>query len=83
MGKKTLEDNQLTISKTRFGSKSKWPINDCRSKLNQNYDYYYYKTKTENLSIALNINYIQLSDKSFMNNIIGGVAITKYTCRIP
>jgi hypothetical protein len=48
MGKKTLEDNQLTISKTRFGSKSKWPINDCRSKLNQNYDHYYYKTKTEN-----------------------------------
>jgi hypothetical protein len=46
--KNTLEEIQLTISKTRFGSKSKWPINDCRSKLNQNYDHYYYKTKTEN-----------------------------------
>jgi hypothetical protein len=48
MGKKTLEEFQLTISNTRFGSKSKWPINDCKSKLNQNYDHYYYKTNTEN-----------------------------------
>lgn len=29
----------LTISKTRFGSKSKWPINDCRGQINQHVDH--------------------------------------------
>lgn len=29
------QQEQLTMSKTRFGSRSKWPINDCRSCINE------------------------------------------------